>query len=39
MRLILVSFKRFTAVDHWAGESDIRAFLGEMDFNEVLIGE
>jgi hypothetical protein len=39
MSLVLVFFKRFTAVDHWAGESDIRTFLGEMGFNEVLIGE
>ena len=39
MSLALVSFKRFTAVVHRTDESDIRAFLGEMDFYKVLIGE
>ena len=39
MLLALISFKRGTAIDHRAGESDIRTVLGEMYFYEVLVGE
>ncbi len=39
MCLALVSFKRGTAINHWAGKSNIRAVLREMGVYEVLIGQ
>ncbi len=39
MLLALVSFKRSAAIDHRAGEGDIRTGLGEMGVYEGLVGE
>ncbi len=39
MLLELVSFERHAAIDHRAGESNIRTGLGEMGVYEVLVCE